>query len=94
MRATTIRGQNALILLHHRALRRFHVTDSQNTLEQITISNTMTDRIAKTPKIDISHDSSLGRHVNAVSRKSLEIQAYSITKRKPFRSLHLHKLYL
>ena len=26
------------------------------------------------------HDSSLGRHVNAVSRKSLEIQAYSITK--------------
>ena len=26
------------------------------------------------------HDSSLGRHVNAASRKSLEIQAYSITK--------------
>ena len=28
------------------------------------------------------HDSSLGRHVNAASRKSLEIQAYSITKPK------------
>ena len=26
------------------------------------------------------HNSSLGRHVNAASRKSLEIQAYSITK--------------
>ena len=26
------------------------------------------------------HDSPLGRHVNAASRKSLEIQAYSITK--------------
>ena len=26
------------------------------------------------------HDTSLGRHVNAVSRKSLEIQVYSITK--------------
>ena len=26
------------------------------------------------------HDSSLGRHVNAASRKSLEIQAYSVTK--------------
>ena len=26
------------------------------------------------------HDSSLGRHVNAASRKSSEIQAYSITK--------------
>ena len=26
------------------------------------------------------HDSSLGRHVNATSRKSLEIQAYPITK--------------
>ena len=26
------------------------------------------------------HDSSLGRHVNAASRKSLKIQAYSITK--------------
>ena len=31
------------------------------------------------------HNSSLGRHVNAASRKSLEIQAYSITKtKKPF----------
>ena len=26
------------------------------------------------------NDSSLGRHVNAASRKSLEIQAYSVTK--------------
>ena len=26
------------------------------------------------------HDNSLGGHVNASSRKSLEIQAYSITK--------------
>ena len=26
------------------------------------------------------HDSSPGRHVNVASRKSLEIQAYSITK--------------
>ena len=31
------------------------------------------------------HDSSLGRHLNAVSRKRLEIQAYSIKKFKnPF----------
>jgi len=31
------------------------------------------------------HDSSLGRHVNAASRKSLEIQAQCITKPKiPF----------
>ena len=29
------------------------------------------------------HDSSLGRHVNATSRKSLEIQAHSITKPRP-----------
>ena len=28
------------------------------------------------------HDGSLGRHVNAASHKSLEIQAYSITKTK------------
>ena len=28
------------------------------------------------------HDSSLGHHVNAASRNSLEIQAYSITKPK------------
>ena len=28
------------------------------------------------------HDSFLGRHVNAILRKSLEIQAYSITKPK------------
>ena len=26
------------------------------------------------------HDSPLGRHVNAASRKSLEIQAHSVTK--------------
>ena len=39
--------------------------------------------IAKLPEISHFfnlHDSSLGRHVNAASRKSLEIQAYSIRK--------------
>ena len=30
------------------------------------------------------HDSSLGRHVNAPSRKSLEIQAYSLKTKNPF----------
>ena len=29
---------------------------------------------------ELLRDNSLGRHVNATSRKSLEIQAYSITK--------------
>ena len=33
-----------------------------------------------TPPTRRLHDSSLGRHVNAASRESLEIQAYSITK--------------
>ena len=40
-------------------------------------------RYAKFPEISHFfnlHDNSLGRHVNASSRKSLEIQAYSITK--------------
>ena len=38
--------------------------------------------MAKFPEISHFnvHDSSLGRHVNDASRKSLEIQAYSITK--------------
>ena len=41
--------------------------------------------MAKFP--EISHffnlnDNSLGRHVNAALRKSLEIQAYSITKQR------------
>ena len=39
--------------------------------------------MAKFPKIShffILNDSSLGLHVNATSRNSLEIQAYSITK--------------
>ena len=39
--------------------------------------------MAKFPEISHffnPHDSSLSRHVNAASRKSLEIQAYSITK--------------
>ena len=39
--------------------------------------------MAKFPEISNffnAHDSSLSRHVNATSRKSLEIQAYSITK--------------
>ena len=39
--------------------------------------------IAKFPEISRFlnlHDSSVGRHVNPASRKSLEIQAYFITK--------------
>ena len=37
-------------------------------------------------------DSSLGRHVNAASRKSLEIQAHSITKPlEPFWSENLYE---
>ena len=38
------------------------------------------------------HDSSLGRHVNAASRKSLEIQVYSITK--PRTLLHLEETHV
>ena len=40
------------------------------------------------------HDSSLGRHVNAASRKSLEIQAYTIMllqNQEPFWSEHLYE---
>ena len=36
-------------------------------------------------------DSSLGRHVIAASRKSLEIQAYSITNQEPYRSETLYE---
>ena len=49
---------------------------------------------SKSPKISHLfnlHDSSLGRHVNALSRKRLEIHGYSITKREPFRSENLSK---
>ena len=41
-------------------------------------ANTRTVQISKF--LGITNDSSLGRHVNPASRKSLEIQAYSITK--------------
>ena len=49
-----------------------------------TFSNTLNCLDSKIPR-KLSHffnlnDSSLGRHVNAASRKSLEIQAYSVTK--------------
>ena len=37
------------------------------------------------------HDSSLGRHVNAASRKSLEIQAYSTQNQEPFWSENLYE---
>ena len=53
--------------------------------ESNIFSDTRTVQIAKLPKIShlfTLHHSSLGRHVNAVSFKMLEIQAYSITKRR------------
>ena len=37
------------------------------------------------------HDSSLGRHINAMWYKSLEIQAYYITNERPFQSDNLYK---
>ena len=37
------------------------------------------------------HDSSLGRHINAMWYKSLEIQAYCITNERPFQSDNLYK---
>ena len=37
------------------------------------------------------HDSSLGRHINAMWYKSLEIQAYCITNEWPFQSDNLYK---
>ena len=37
------------------------------------------------------HDSCLGRHVNAASRKSLEIQGYSITKPRTLLKQNLYK---
>ena len=49
----------------------------------IFFSNTRTIQIAKFPEISDffnQHNSSLARNVNATSRKSLEIQAQSITK--------------
>ena len=55
-------------------------------LKNVTIivySNTRTVQIAEFPEISHflnQHYSSLARHVNATSRKSLEIQAQSITK--------------
>ena len=50
-----------------------------------TCFNTMTVQVAKPTKISQFilnlHDSSLGWHVNAASRKSLEIQLHCITER-------------
>ena len=37
------------------------------------------------------HDSSLGRRVNATSRNSLDIQAYSIKNQEPFWSENLYE---
>ena len=51
--------------------------------ENNTFSNTRTVQKANFAELSHffnQHDSSLGRHVNAASRKSLEIQAQSITK--------------
>ena len=42
--------------------------------------NCLHSKIPKNKSFFNLHDSSLGRHVNAASRKSFEIQAYSITK--------------
>ena len=52
---------------------------------KVILCNTRTVQIAKFPDIILFfffnlHGSSLSRHVNAALRKSLEIQAYSITK--------------
>ena len=57
-------------------------------LKNVTVilySNTKTVQIAEFPEISHllnQHHSSLARHVNATSHKSLEIQAWSITNRK------------
>ena len=59
---------------------------SLEELKNVTIilyPNTRTVQIAEFPEISHllnQHHSSLARHVNATSRKSLEIQAWSITK--------------
>ena len=59
---------------------------SLEELKNVTIvhySNTRSVQIAKFPEISHflnQHHSSLGHHVNAASRKSLEIQTQSITK--------------
>ena len=50
---------------------------------KVILCNTRTVQIAKFPDIShffYLHGSSLSRHVNAALRKSLEIQAYSVSK--------------
>ena len=57
------------------------------TVTIILYSNTRTVQIAEFPEISHflnQHHSSLARHVNATSRKSLEIQAWSITKPRTY----------
>ena len=63
---------------------------SLEELKNVTIvlySNTRTVQIAEFPEISHllnQHNSSLARHLNATSRKSLEIQAWSITKPRTY----------
>ena len=58
-------------------------------------SNTRTVQIARFPEIAqilTQHYSSLGRHEIAASRKSLEIEAYSMTiSQEPIRSENLYE---
>ena len=57
----------------------------------------MTVEIAKSPNISHFlnvHDSSVGRHLDAASRKGVEIQAYCTSqKEEPFRSENLCKFH-
>ena len=57
----------------------------------------MTVEIEKSPKISHflkAHDSSVGRHLDAASRKSVEIQTYCTSqKEEPFRSENLCKFH-
>ena len=63
---------------------------SLEELKNVTIilySNTRTIQIAEFPEISHlsnQHHSSLARHVNVTSRKSLEFQARSITKSRTY----------
>ena len=67
---------------------------SLKELKNVTIilySNTRTVQIVEFPEISHllnQHHSSLARHVNATSRKSLEIQARSITKPRTYSECH------
>ena len=69
---------------------------SLEELKNVTIifSNTRTVQIAKFPEMNHffnQYDSFFGRHVNAASRKSLEIQAWSITKAIPIKCSVSHR---